>query len=189
METPNHYLNPALFKALEGTPAAVPGSPKSVTGPRGGRIKKISPTTGKPIYYKPWEAGQGYKSPALSNTSKKGHEVYGHGSVIGRTSNGLPVHAHEDDPEKYHERTKHFHWRDHVDAHQAHFSLAQSIKNMIMKRLLEGKDTSKLHGRYNAHMGFSKHHYKEALLNLVHDKEKPASQEDLSKEEGASDEK
>ena len=53
-----------------------------------------------------------------------------------------------------------------------------------MKRVMEGGDTSKLHGRYNAHMNFSKHHYKEALLNLIHGKDEPSSQEDLSQKEG-----
>ena len=81
------------------------------------------------------------------------------------------------------DRTQSYHWRDHIDAHQAHFSLAQYIKNLIMKRLMEGGDTSKLHGRYNAHMDFSKHHYKEALLNLIHGEEEAPSQKDLSQQE------
>ena len=84
---------------------------------------------------------------------------------------------------KHINNTRNYLWRDLVDAHQAHFSLAQYIKSLIMKRLMSGGDTSKLHDRYHAHMDFSKHHYKEALMNLIHGKEEPSSQEDLGKRE------
>lgn len=172
----NHYLNPELFKALVGGDQYFGG--KSSMGPRGGQIKKISPTTGKPIYYKKWESNQGYNPPKMSDTDKGGYEVYHKGAVIGKTDSGLPIHA---DSNKA--KNENYEWRDHVNAHQAHFSLAQHIKNLILDRLLEGKDTSKLHGRYGAHMDFSKHHYKEALLDLVHGEDEPASKEDLSAKE------
>ena len=182
----NHYLKPPFFKALEGGTPYFGGGGKATTGPRGGQIEKISPTTGKPIYFKKWSSGQGYKSHPPVTKDKGGYEVYKKGSVIGKTSGGLPIHSDSDVSNKYRANTKNYLWRDHSDAHQAHFSLAQYIKNMIAKRLSEGGDTSKLHDRYNAHMGFSKHHYKEALLSLIHGEEEPASQEDLGKREAKS---
>jgi len=173
----NHYLNPNLFKALKGGAPYFGGGDTSM-GPRGGQIKKISPTTGKPIYYKKWEAKQGFNAHPVTHEDKGGYEVYHKGAVIGKTERGLPIQA---DSKKA--KNENYEWRDHVNAHQAHFSLAQYIKNMILERLLDGKDTSKLHGRYDAHMGFSKHHYKEALLDLVHGEDQPESKEDLSVKE------
>ena len=179
-----HYLNPDLFKALEGgAPYFGGAASKPTMGPRGGKIKKVSPTTGKPIYYKKWGSDQGYNPHPVSNTDKGGYEAYHKGSVIGKTSNGLPIYAGSDVSNKYVNNTRNYLWRDHIDAHQAHFSLAQYIKNLIMKRLMEGGDTSKLHGRYNAHIDFSKHHYKQALLDLIHGKKESVSQEDLGKRE------
>ena len=125
----NHYLRPDFFKALAATVAPTGGgASKTFTGPRGGKIKKISPTTGKPIYYKPWESGHGYTSHPISTKDKGGYEIYNKGGVIGTTGQGLPIHSDKEVNEGYEGKTKNYHWRDHIDAHQAHFSLAQYIK-------------------------------------------------------------
>ena len=181
-----HYLKSGLFKALEGGAAYYGGGQRASVGPRGGRIKKISPTTGKPIYFKKWSSGQGYNPHPVSHADKGGYEVYKKGSLIGRTSGELPIHSDSDVSNKYRNNTKNYQWRDHADAHQAHFALAQYIKNLIAKRLAEGGDTSKLHGRYGAHMDFSKHHYKEALQQFIHGEDTPVSKEDLGKRQSKS---
>ena len=179
----------AIFKALQGVAGSVPyvgagsgASSKPVMGPRGGQIEKFSPTTGKPIYFKKWSGNQGYKPHPVSDSGKGGYEAYKKGSVIGTTTNGHPIQSGEGVTDKYKDSTQAYRWNDHVDAHHAHFSLAQYLKNLLMKRMLSGGDTSKLHSRYGAHMDFAKHHYKQALLDLMHGKSQAASQKSLAKE-------
>jgi len=181
---PQHYLRSGLFKALgEGLPPSTEPSSKPSIGPRGGQIKRVSPTTGKPIYFKKWGSGQGYNPHSLINKDKGGYEIYKKGSIIGDTKSGHPIHSDTGVNDRYKSKTRNYQWQEHIDAHQAHFALAQSIKNLIMERLMAGGDTSKLHGRYDAHMNFSGHHYKEALLDLIHGEKEPVSQEDLGKRE------
>ena len=83
---PPHWL----FQSFSGHSCSYWGwrASKPLTGPRGGKIKKISPTTGKPIYYKPWSTGQGYNTPPVASEDKGGYEVYKKGSVIGKTRTG-----------------------------------------------------------------------------------------------------
>jgi len=191
-----HYLNSALIKGAApyfdpsggGQGGIYTGAvgQKPTVGPRGGRIKAYNPTTGKPIYYKPWESGQGYSSHPVQDGHKGkspsgDYEVYQKGSVIGRTASGQPIHADSNI-----NNTKSYMYEDHRDAHHAHFSLAQYIKQLIAKRLsseeVDDKAADKLKKLYEAHMNFSQHHNEQAILDLLHGKTTPASQKDLSKE-------
>ena len=166
------FLKSDLFK---GMPVASPITQKPIMGPRGGKIKKISPTTGKPIYYKPWESQDGYSMEGSSEDSPYAIP-YKNGGVIGKTRKGhpIPVQATE-------ENTKVYDYDDHTDAHRAHFALAQYIKTLIARK--KGKDASKLHNLYEAHVNFSRHHNEQALMDLLHRKKKARSEEDLSKKQ------
>ena len=153
----------------------------SFIGPRGGRIKSVSLQTGKPIYYKSWESGQGYGThdvidPGAGESPSGDYQTYDKGGVIGKTSSGLPIHAQSNI-----NNTKNYLYSDHKDAHHAHFTMAQYIRGLIQKR--QGSDTTKLNGLYDAHMGFARHHKEQALLDMLHGKGTPASQEDLGKRE------
>mgnify|MGYP003144286395 FL=1 len=155
-------------------------SPKGQYGPKGGHIKEISPTTGKPVYYKKWSSGSSNKV-ALAQASSKGapqgyHEYKSHPEhVIGRTSRGHDIHAHSGV-----NNTKHYKWDDHRDASHAHFALSQHLMNELRERAGAGKDVDKLRGLINAHANFARHHREEALKDLLHGKQQAASEEDLS---------
>ena len=161
------------------------GASRTQYGPKGGHIEKISPTTGKPIYYKKWAPGtRDNARPAQASSSggpPPGHDVYrAHPEhVIGKTSNGHDVHAFSGV-----NNTKHYAWDDHRDASQAHFALTHHLMNVLRQRSGEDRDTSKLHGLIEAHAKFARHHRDEALKDLLHGKRKARSEEDLSRREG-----
>ena len=153
----------------------------SAFGPRGGHIKGMSPS-GKPVYFKPWESGQGYNThevidPSAGQSPSGDYDTYQQGSMIGRTGSGKPIHSQSNI-----NNTKNFLYDDHADAHHAHFTMAQYIKNLAQKRQAEGGDTSKLNGLYDAHMGFSRHHKEQMILDLLHGKAQARPEKDLGKE-------
>ena len=162
------------------------GGAKTQYGPKGGHIKKLSATTGKPIYYKKWNAGNSnavkLAQPTEGGGTPEGYQVYKHHPehVIGSTSRGEDIHAHSGI-----NNTKHYRWDDHRDASHAHFALVQHLMNVLRDRSASGKDVSKLQGLIDAHAHFSQHHREEALKDLLHGKQKGSSQEDLSLREGA----
>ena len=166
-----------------GAPMPNVGKPAAKTqfGPKGGHIKELSPTTGKPIYYKKWESGKS-NTTKLAQTSHGGgppegyHEYSSHPEhVIGRTSSGQDIHTHSGV-----NNTKHYKWDDHRDAGHAHFAMSQHLMNILRERAGEGRDTSKLRGLIDAHSNFARHHREEALKDLLHGKQQAASEEDLS---------
>ena len=160
------------------------GAPKTQYGPKGGHISKISPTTGKPIYYKKWSPGSSGSTKLAQSSSggpPEGYSTYkSHPEhVIGKTSGGNDIHAFSGV-----NNTKHYQWDDHRDASHAHFALTQHLMNILRQRSGEGRDTSKLQGLIDAHAGFSRHHREQAVKDLLHGKQKARSEEDLSKVEG-----
>jgi hypothetical protein len=159
-------------------------SPKGQYGPKGGHIKEISASTGKPVYYKKWASGASNKVALAQGTSggtpQGYHEYKSHPEhVIGTTSRGNDIHAHSGV-----NNTKHYKWDDHRDASQAHFALSHHLMNVLRERAASGGDTSKLQGLITAHANFARHHREESLKDLLHGKQRSASKEDLSKREG-----
>jgi len=197
-----HYLPQNLAKGM-GAPFFTPNSgdtggiysggigsqqESSSFGPRGGHIKGVSPDTGRPIYFKNWSSGQGYGThdvidPSAGSPSGGDYQTYEKGGIIGMTSSGLPIHAQANI-----NNTKNFLYDDHKDAHHAHFTMAQYIRNLIQKRQTEGQDISKLNGLYDAHMGFARHHNEEALKDMLHGKAKHVATENLGKRQERSGE-
>ena len=189
----NHYLPESLSKNT-GMPFFTPNSGdtggiysgetggsqqnEGSVGPRGGQIKSISPDTGRPIYFKKWSGGQGYQTHDVidpsAGTGGGDYQTYDKGGIIGRTSSGLPIHAQANI-----NNTKNFLYDDHKDAHHAHFTMAQYIKNMAQKKQVAGQDTSSLRGLYQAHMGFARHHNEEALKDMLHGTIKHVGAENL----------
>lgn len=159
------------------------GGGKTNFGPRGGHIKGISPSSGKPIYYKRYEGKKSPKiaAPTEGGGSPEGYSVYKpHAEhVIGNTSNGHDIHAFSGV-----NNTKHYQWDDHRDASQAHFALTQHLMNVLRDRAGSGGDTRKLQGLIDAHAKFAQHHRKESIKDLLHGKQKSRSEEDLSLREG-----
>ena len=161
------------------------GAAKTQYGPKGGHIKEISPTTGKPVYYKKWQAGASNKvalaQPSARGGPPEGYHEYKHHPehVIGTTSRGEDIHSHSGV-----NNTKHYKWDDHRDASHAHFAMTQHLMNVLRARSGEGRDTSKLRGLIDAHSKFARHHREEALKDLLHGKQHAASEEDLSQKEG-----
>ena len=161
------------------------GSKGPEFGPRGGHIKEISPTTGKPVYYKKWQPKHGSVAAPLAQPTKGGGPPDGYDTyqsspkhMIGRTSNGKPIHAHST-----RNNTKHYLWDDHRDASHAHFSLTHYLMNMIRDRANKGKKTEGLRHLMKLHAQYSRHHKEEALKDMLHGKQQPLSKEDLSKRE------
>ena len=193
----NHYLFDDIFKGIKtvGEGAGAPfyqgakGKEKGQFGgqyvgpvkwgPKGGHIKKISPTTGRPIYYKKWSPGQRISPVAqpFEGGSPQGYSAYQSSNkhVIGKTTSGKPIHALSNL-----NNTRSYAWDDHRDASHAHFSLSHYLMNLLNERRKSGKDTSKLHGLISAHSKFARYHKEEALKDLLHGKQRSASEEDLS---------
>lgn len=164
------------------------GGGKTNFGPRGGHIKGISPSSGKPIYYKKYEGKKSAKvaAPTEGGGPPEGYSVYKpHAEhVIGNTRNGHDIHAHSGI-----NNTKHYRWDDHRDASHAHFALSQHLMNVLRDRAGSGGDTGKLQGLIDAHSKFAQHHRKEAVKDLLHGKQKARSEEDLSLREGPASKK
>jgi hypothetical protein len=162
------------------------GASKTQYGPKGGHISKISPTTGKPIYYKKWSPGSAANAMPAQGSSGSGpppgHALYrSHPEhVIGKTANGHDIHAFSGV-----NNTKHYAWDDHRDASHAHFAMTQHLMNVLRQRSGKDQDTSKLQGLIDAHAKFAQHHREEAVKDLLHGKQKARSEEDLSEKEGS----
>ena len=197
-----HYVFEDIFKGIRAAGTGAPyfrgkvggqqagemgglyvGAQKPKFGPRGGKIKKISPTTGKPIYYKKWQPGSGSAAPNIARptaggAAPEGYQVYQEHArhVIGKTGSGKDIHARSNI-----NATKHYAWDDHRDASHAHFSLTHYLMNMIRDRKNKGKKTEGLERLMNSHAKFALHHKKEAVRDMLHGKMKSKTQEDLSK--------
>ena len=159
------------------------GVGKKEFGPRGGHIKKVSPTTGKPIYYKKWSPEHGSSpapvaEPAAGGAAPDGYHAYQFNSKhkIGRTSNGKPIYSQSTS-----NNTRDYMWDDHRDASHAHFSLTNHLMNLIRDRANKGKKAEGLRHLMEIHSNFALHHKKEALKDMLHGKQKALSEEDLSK--------
>jgi len=167
------------------------GPQKSTVGPRGGKIKKISPSTGRPIYYKKWQYGSGSSAPRLAKPTEggglpEGYQVYQEHArhSIGRTGSGKDVHARPSI-----NGTKHYAWDDHRDASHAHFALTHYLMNMIRDGKNKGKKTEGLERLMHSHAQFALHHKKEAIKDMLHGRQRSRSEEDLSKREAPRKEK
>lgn len=155
------------------------GSTGKEWGPRGGHIKEISASTGKPIYYKQWEGGA--HKPVVAQPheggASEGYSVYSPSSehVIGRTSSGKPIHAMSGT-----NNTRKYQWDDHRDASHAHFTLMHYLMNLVNERRKHGHSIKGLFNLIDAHSKFARHHKEQALKDLLHGKQKGLSEEDLS---------
>ena len=196
-----HYVNDDIFKGISAPVSGAPyfrgktggqqsgemgglyvGAQKTNFGPRGGKIKKISPTTGKPIYYKKWQPGSGSKAPNVVKPSAgkdapEGYQVYKEHArhSIGTTGSGKDIHARSNI-----NHTKHYRWDDHRDAGHAHFSLTHYLMNMIREKKNTGKKTEGLEKLMRSHAEYALHHHNEAVKDLLHGKQKAKSSEKLS---------
>ena len=155
-------------------------------GPKGGHIKGVSPSSGKPIYYKKWspssKGGVKLARPTEGGGAPEGYSTYKHSPehVIGKTGSGKHIHSHSGI-----NNTKHYQWDDHRDASHAHFAMTQHLMNVLRQRSGDKKDTRKLQGLIDAHAGFARHHREQAVKDLLHGKQKGRSQEDLSLRESS----
>ena len=156
---------------------------KSSFGPKGGHIKKVSATTGKPIYYKKWDGSQAPKvAQPTGGGTPEGYSVYRQHPehVIGKTSRGHSIYS-QSGPNN----TKHYKWDDHRDASHAHFALTHHLMNMLREKAARKGDTRNLQGLIDAHSRFARYHREQALKDLLHGKQKTKSKEDLSLREKA----
>ena len=201
-----HYVFDAIFKGIRAAGSGAPyfrgnvggqqagemgglyvGQQKAKMGPRGGKIKKLSPTTGKPIYYKKWQSGSGAIAPNLAKPTTgggppDGYQVYQDHSQhsIGKTGSGKDIHSRPNI-----NGTKHYAWDDHRDASQAHFALTHYLMNMIRDGKNKGKKTEGLERLMHSHAQFALHHKKEAVKDMLHGKQRSMSKEDLSDREAS----
>jgi len=199
-----HYVFDDIFKGIRAIGSGAPyfrgkvggqqagemgglyvGPQKSTTGPRGGKIKKLSATTGKPIYYKKWQPGSGTAAPNIAKPAAgggppEGYQVYQEHArhSIGKTGRGKDIHARPSI-----NGTKHYAWDDHRDASHAHFALTHYLMNMIRDGKNKGKKTEGLERLMHSHAQFALHHKKEAIKDMLHGRQRSRSEEDLSERE------
>ena len=171
-----HFISQDLIKAVvSSSEGATPyfrgrqeggGGPahRPMKGPRGGDIKKISPVTGKPIYYKKWSPDHKSRTLTISHGPQPGYERYRHSPehAIGRTEEGHHIHAvpTEENKRGYKESYK---WKDHLDAHQAHFALAMYLQSLLAERNRKGLSTTHLRKLIESHHKFADYHKDQQL--------------------------
>lgn len=192
----NHFIEDGIFKGIRSI-GERPGSPffegksggqqkgqfgglyvgpgKEAWGPKGGHIKGVSPVTGKKIYYKKWQPGQGKEVPNIvqpraGSPAPEGYDVhpgkFDPHHIIGTTKSGKPIFAHAALNHK-----QNYRWDDHRDAGHAHYVLASYLMNLIRQKKNAGKKTEGLERLVDIHHMFSRHHREQSVKRSLQKKD------------------